>query len=83
MNELIIFLEKLEDAHISHSIYKTMADCISVSVVIPGERWEVDFFFENGETWKHNDVWVEKFKSDGTIYGKEELDILFADFRTD
>lgn len=48
-------------------------DSILVEVVIPGERWEIEFF-ENGA------VEIEKFKSDGQMYDETEIDILFEQF---
>jgi|GEM_PF-2227774 len=78
MNTLIDFLKKLEEAHIWYSVKKSMPDSITVLVRVPFEIWEVDFFFENGA--ECSDIWVEKFKNDGTSYGKEEIDVLFRNF---
>jgi len=44
-----------------------------VTVVVPGERWEVEFFED------HN-VAVEAFRSSGAISGPEKLDELFERF---
>lgn len=44
-----------------------------VSVVIPGERWECEFF-KNGE------VEIEKFKSDGSIFGQEAIRALYDNY---
>jgi len=38
----------------------------------PGERWEIEF--------ADNDVRIEKFRSDGNIYNKDELENLFQQF---
>jgi len=78
MNTLMDFLKRLDEAHIWYSIEKPLPDSIQVFIDVPGERWEVDFFFENGA--ECNDIWVEKFKSDGTIFDGDELEVLFRDF---
>jgi len=78
MNKLLDFLNKLEEARISYSIKKYMDDSIAVLIDVPGERWEVDFFFNDGA--ECSDIWVEKFKSDGASYPEEELDYLFRNF---
>ena len=78
MNKLIDFLNKLEDAKIWHSIKKSMPDSIQVQVDVPGERWEVDFFFNNGA--ECSAIWIEKFKSVGASFEEEELEVLFRDF---
>jgi len=44
-----------------------------VTVTVPGQRWEVEFF-EDGR------VDVEKFLSDGTISDERELPRLFDEF---
>jgi len=44
-----------------------------VIVTVPGQRWEVEFL-EDGR------VDVEKFVSDGTISGENELRRLFDEF---
>jgi len=72
------FLKKLEEAHIWYSIDKPLPDSIQVLVVVPGERWEIDFFFDDGV--ECSNIWVEKFKSDGTIFDRDEIEILFKDF---
>lgn len=47
-------------------------------ITVPGERWEVDFLYENGDVC--SDIWVERFKSNGTLSGESELETLFRDF---
>ena len=78
MNKLIAFLNKLEEKNIWYCLKKSMPSSICVLVDVPGERWEIEFFFENGE--ECSDIWVEKFRKYGTITGEEELDVLFRDF---
>ena len=79
MEKLINFLNKLEEVKISYKLSKHNDFSITVFVDVPGERWEVDFLFENNDG-KYSGVWVEKFKSDGQILNETELDVLFRDF---
>lgn len=78
MNKLISFLNRLEESKISYKLFKSRDFSITVMLYVPGERWEVDFIFENGDVC--SDIWVEKFKSDGNILDEKELDVLFRDF---
>jgi len=78
MNKLISFLNRLEESKISYKLYKSREFSIAVMIYVPGERWEVDFLFENGDVC--SDIWVERFKSDGNIFGESELEILFREF---
>ena len=78
MNKLIDFLNKLEDVKIWYSIKKSMPDSIRVLVDVPGERWEIDFFFNDGA--ECSDIWIEKFKSVGASFTEDELEVLFRDF---
>jgi hypothetical protein len=79
MNAIIEFLNRLEKANISYKLSKSMDFSITILIDVPGERWEVDYLFEN-ESDECSGVWVERFKSDGYIHGIEELDVLFRDF---
>ena len=72
IKSLIVFLEKLEENKIHYTLNK-IRDSILVEIVVPGQRWEVEFI-ENGN------IEIEKFTSDGTIYDSSELDTLFGDF---
>jgi len=78
MKKLIDFLNGLEEAKIVYKIFKSRDFSITVLIYVPGERWEVDFLFENGDIC--SDIWVEKFKSDGTIYDEGEIETLYRDF---
>ena len=69
MNELIDFLDRLEECAIYYQLNK-IRDSILVEVTVPGQRWEVEFFSDGH-------IEVEKFISDGEIFGKEELKALF------
>ena len=72
LNKLIQFLNKLESCKIYYELSK-IRDSILVSVVVPGERWEIEFMI-NG------DVEIEKFVSDGEIYDDSLLNELFEKF---
>src|SRR2546421_8301294 len=58
--KLIAFLERLDSAKIAYTLGHDSYDSIQVTIVIPGEHWEVDFL-ESG------DVYVERFRSKGEI----------------
>lgn len=73
MGKLIAFLNRLESSKIYYTLNK-VRDSILVEVVVPGERWEVEFF-ENGT------VEIEKFLSNGQLYREEEIEKLIANFR--
>ncbi len=72
MNKLVSFLEELEEKDIYYKLNK-IRDAILVEVVIPGERWEVEFFQDDS-------IVVEKFVSDGILYDEKELEVLFREF---
>lgn len=72
MNKLLLFLNKLENNNIYYKLNK-VRDSILVEVVIPGQRWEVEFF-DDGH------VEIEKFVSTGVIYGEEEAAELFEKY---
>lgn len=72
MNRLIGFLNELEHRKIFYKLAKYNDEYVMVEVSVPGERWEVEF--------SADDVRIEKFKSDGALYGEEEISILFEHF---
>ena len=72
MNRLMTFLEELEDRDIYYKLNK-IRDAVLVEVVVPGERWEVEFFQDGS-------VVIEKFVSDGILYDDKELEVLYRDF---
>jgi len=72
MKKLLGFIEELENRKIHFNLSK-IRDSILVEVVVPGQRWEVEFFADNH-------VEIEKFISSGVIYNQEEIEILFRDF---
>ncbi len=73
MIELNSFLNKLEEKKIYYRLNKVRSESIMVEVVVPGQRWEIEFMDDG-------DIEIEKFVSDGKCYDKEELEILFKDF---
>jgi len=72
MNKLIDFLNELEDKKIHFKLAKYNEEYIMVEITVPGERWEVEF--------SPDDVRIEKFKSDGTLFDESELKDLFVRF---
>lgn len=73
IKDLNSFLNRLDVCKIYYKIIKIRIESIMVEVVVPGQRWEVEFM-EDGT------IEIEKFISDGTIHDKSELDVLFRDF---
>ena len=68
---LMDFLDKLEQAQIGYTLARYRDEALMVNVAVPGERWEIEFLTDGS-------VEVERFISDGEIYGAEALDELFA-----
>jgi hypothetical protein len=71
--KIILFLDKLEQARISYTLARHRQEALMVSVAVPGERWEIEFLTDGS-------VEVERFASDGEIYGEEALAELFAQY---
>ena len=78
MKKILDFLNRLEESRLTYHLCKSRDFSITVLIYVPGERWEVDFLFEDGEDC--SGVWVERYKSDGILYGIDELEVLFRDF---
>lgn len=72
MKKLLDFLNELEERKIYYKLAKYCDDYVMVEVTVPGERWEVEF--------SSDDVRIEKFKSDGTIFDESEIKVLFDKF---
>lgn len=70
-SKLMAFLDNLEQANISYTLARNRDEAIMITVVVPGEHWEVEFLTDGS-------VEVEKFTSDGEIYGEEAFDELLA-----
>ena len=72
MDRFIAFLNELENRKIYYRLAKHCDEYVVIEISVPGERWEVEF--------SSNDVRIEKFKSDGTLYDEKEITTLFRDF---
>jgi hypothetical protein len=71
--QLTSFLQSLERGKIHYMLQSCRDEAIMVLVTIPGERWEVEFLADGS-------VEVERFISDGEIYGGDILGELFAKY---
>ena len=69
LQKFIEFLNDLEARKIYYKLNKTTSDYIMVEIAVPGERWEVEF--------SNDDIRIEKFISDGTIFDESEIKTLF------
>ena len=72
MKKLLDFLNELETKKIYYKLDKTNDEYIMVGITVPGEKWEVEF--------SNDDIRIEKFISNGTIYGESEIKTLFDNF---
>jgi hypothetical protein len=70
-SKLMVFLDNLEQANISYTLARYRDEALMVCVTVPGERWEIEFLSDGS-------IEVERFMSDGEIYGEEVLNELFA-----
>jgi hypothetical protein len=68
--KLLTFLDRLEEANISYSL-DHVRDAIMIIAVVPGERWEIEFF-------EDDHVEVERFTSAGDMEDETALDELLA-----
>ena len=73
ISDLLTLRRRLSDAQIHHRPTRFRDDAVAVEVIVPGERWEIEFLEEGT-------VEVERFTSDGTIQGSSALDDLFSRF---
>ena len=71
--QLLEFVRRLEDHGLHSSLAIARDDAVMVTVAVPGERWEVEFFADGA-------VEVERFRSDGTTTDGTALETLIADF---
>ena len=72
-HKFLAFLTKLEADRIPYSLAHYREDTVMVTISIPGERWEAEFF-EDGS------VEIEKFVSNGEIYAENSLQALFEGY---
>jgi len=63
-DKLIVFLNDLGQKGISYTLAHNRDEAIMVVVAVPGERWEIEFL-------RDGSVEVERFISNGEIYGEE------------
>jgi hypothetical protein len=70
-DKLTAFLGQLEQRGIGYTLAHHRDEAIMVSVAVPGERWEIEFLGDGS-------VEVERFTSQGEIYGEEALSELFT-----
>ena len=73
LKEFNAFLNKLEENKIFYKLDKIRSEAIMVEVVVPGQRWEIEFL-DDGT------VVIEKFISDKDMYDASELETLFKEF---
>jgi hypothetical protein len=70
-SKLLAFLERLEKVKISYSLEHSRDDAILVSLVVPGEYWEIEFLADG-------EIEIERYVSDGTIEDETALEEFFA-----
>ena len=73
MQELIDFLKRLKAQGVHYSLEHNRDDAVMVLAVVPGERWEVEFFAD-GRTE------VEVFTSGSVDEGAAKIAELFERF---
>jgi hypothetical protein len=70
---LVGLIQMLRDQHIHFDLSSIRSDSILVSVVVPGECWEVEFM-------SAGTLEIEVFRSDGSISGHDKVGELFRAF---
>ncbi|MEM6784575.1 MAG: hypothetical protein AAF624_12665 [Bacteroidota bacterium] len=70
MQQLLDFLNRLEEERLAYSLEHNTPDAIMVLVAVPGERWEIELFADGS-------VEVEVFTSGGVTEAGTLLDQLF------
>lgn len=70
LQKLLDFIYKLNERNIYHKL-DCVRDAIMVEVVVPGERWEIEFFADGN-------VDIEIFRANGEMQGGEEAQQLLA-----
>jgi len=70
LTELQSFLLRLEEAQIHYALSSHREGAIMVTVHIPGEHWEVEFF-------GNQEPEIEIYRSDGDMFGPEKLNELW------
>lgn len=62
---MLLFLNRLEESHIAYRL-EHVRESLIVVVVVPGERWEIEFFPDGHQE-------IEVFRSTGAISHDEAL----------
>ena len=70
-HKLISFLTDLENREISYTLAHNRHEAITVSVALPGARWEIEFLDDGS-------IEVERLISNREVRGEEILKELFA-----
>ena len=70
LGKLLTFLDRLEAAKIWYRL-EHVRDSLMVTVALPGERWEIEFFEDDR-------VEVERYISTGAIEGESVLNDLLT-----
>ena len=70
-NELLAFLDRLDQAKITYSLERSRDDALQVSVVVPGEYWEIEFLTDG-------EVEVERFVSAEGVHDESMLKDFFT-----
>lgn len=68
--KLLLFLERLDESKVWYKLDR-VRDALMVTVTLPGERWEIEFF-DDGV------VEIERFVSTGTIEDEDILEQIFT-----
>ena len=66
------FIRELDASKTHYSLTSVREGAVMVIVVLPGSRWEVEFFDDRGPD-------VEVFRSDSTIFGVDKLTDLWSE----
>lgn len=73
LQRMLGLLRRLADAQIYYTLERNRDDAICVNIVVPGERWEVDFYADGM-------IETERFVSSGDLGDESWLEELFARF---
>jgi len=72
-NNLMAFLADLEKGKIHYTLTHHRENALMINIVVPGERWEVEFFDDGS-------VEIERFISAGEIADEAALSELLAKY---
>jgi hypothetical protein len=78
-HKILDLLRRLDAAKIAHRLTQCRDDAIMIEVDVPGERWEIEFV-DYGDAVH---VEIERFRSNGKMYGEAMLETLFAKYAED